>query len=453
MSSSRIPGFYRLDVDARRRQIAERRGIAFGRLAPLDRGGISLEVADGMIENVLGTHALPLGVALNFLVDGVDYFVPMAIEEPSVVAAASYGAKMVRRGGGFHTTVAAPVMIGQVQLLDVADPAAAGGAIHEARAALLGLARGLVPRLVARGGGPVDLEARVLADPDRDEPAMIIVHIRVDCRDAMGANLVNTICEGLADRLGAIAGGRVGLRILSNLCDDRLVTVTCRIDDEALADRTGDDTTDGARVRRDVVLASRFAELDPYRATTHNKGIMNGVDAVLLATGNDWRGVEASAHAFAARTGRYAPLAVWCTEGDALVGRLTMPMPVGTVGGALHVHAGARLALELLGVDSAQRLAAVIGAVGLASNLAALRALATDGIQRGHMSLHARVVARAAGATGDLVEHVAAEIARLGDVKPERAREILERLRQSHEAAAVTLHELHDDERESEARP
>jgi hydroxymethylglutaryl-CoA reductase len=272
---------------------------------------------------------------------------------------------------------------------------------------------------------------------------MVIVHIRVDCRDAMGANLVNTICEGLADRLGALARGRVGLRILSNLCDDRLVTVTCRIADATLAAADGHLAADGAAVRRGVIEASRFAELDPYRAATHNKGIMNGVDAVVLATGNDWRGVEAGAHAYAARTGRYAPLAVWRADGDALVGTLTMPIAVGTVGGALHVHAGARLALELLAVESGQRLAAVIGAVGLASNLAALRALATDGIQRGHMSLHARVVARAAGATGDLVERVAEEIARLGDVKPDRAREILERLQTSHEAAGVTLHELH----------
>jgi len=426
--SSRIPGFYRLPLAARRRLLAEVRDLAGDAWDILDCGGLDVEVAEGMVENVLGTYGLPFAVALNFTVDGRDVLVPMAIEEPSVVAAASYAAKMARAGGGFHTIATAPVMIGQIQLVQVADVAAAAAAIEAARSELLADARALVPRLVERGGGPLDLTVRPLTASGPDG-GVLVVHLHVDCRDAMGANLVNGLCEDLADRIAAIARADVGLRILSNLTDARTVTVTCRVPDAALAS----DGLPGPEVRAAVAAASRFAELDPYRACTHNKGIMNGVDAVLVATGQDWRAVEAGAHAYAARNGAYAPLATWWEEheGDGvgtLVGSLTLPVAVGTVGGALHVHAGARLALALAGVDNAARLAAIAGAAGLATNLAALRALATDGIQRGHMSLHARVVARAAGATGDLVEQVAAELARLGDVKAERAREVLARL-------------------------
>jgi hydroxymethylglutaryl-CoA reductase len=251
---------------------------------------------------------------------------------------------------------------------------------------------------------------------------MIVVHLHIDCRDAMGANLVNTLCEALADRVAKVAGGELGLRILSNLTDGRMVTVHCDVTDEVLG---GDD------VRKAIAAASRFAELDPYRAATHNKGIMNGVDAVLVATGQDWRAVEAGAHAYAARTGAYRPLAVWREAAAGLRGELVMPLAVGTVGGALHSHPAARLALELAGVTHADRLAALAGAAGIATNLAALRALATEGIQRGHMELHARGVARAAGATGDLVDRVAAELSACGDVKPDRAREVLARLKES----------------------
>lgn len=431
--SSRIPGFYRLDIEPRRRRLVETGRLAASSDATLDGGGLELDVANHMVENVIGTYALPLGVGLNFLIDGIDYVVPMAIEEPSVVAAASNAAKMVRAGGGFFTDIAPPVMIGQIQLVGVPDPDAAAAAIERDAEAVLDAARALVPRMVERGGGPVGLDARVLSRPGDPDGGIVVVHLHVDCRDAMGANLVNSIAEGLADQLAATAGGDVGLRILSNLCDDRLARVTCRIPDDAL------DPEAGASVRAAVVAASRFAELDPYRAATHNKGIMNGVDAVLLATGNDWRGVEAGAHAFAARSGQYAPLAVWRDVDGALEGTLEMPMAVGVVGGALRVHDGARLGLAMLAVDTASQLAGVVGAVGLASNLAALRALATDGIQRGHMSLHARVVARAAGATGDLIEKVAAQIAALGDVKPERAREILDRLRATEVADSYTL--------------
>jgi len=418
MSSSRLTGFYRLGVAERRRRIAAvHDGLDF---TAIDPAGLPLEAADGMIENVLGTYALPFAVAVNFVVDGVDALVPMAIEEPSVVAAASNAARMVRPGG-FTTSISAPVMIGQIQITQIADVEAAAAALRDAAPELLADARRLVPRLAERGGGPVALEPRVLAKTSPDG-GVIVVHLHVDCRDAMGANLVNTLCEALADRVATIAGGELGLRILSNLTDGRMVTVRCIAADAMLGDED---------VRKSIAAASRFAELDPYRAATHNKGIMNGVDAVLVATGQDWRAVEAGAHAYAARSGTYRPLAVWREVDGGLAGELAMPLAVGTVGGALHNHPAARLALELANATHADRLAALAGAAGLATNLAALRALATEGIQRGHMALHARGVARAAGATGDLVDRVAAELSACGDVKPDRAREVLARLKES----------------------
>jgi len=421
--SSRLSGFYRLGISERRQRLGHS-----GSFAAIDPGGLPLDAADGMIENVIGTYALPFAVAVNFVIDDVDTLVPMAIEEPSVVAASSNAARMARPGG-FSTTCSAPVMIGQIQITNIADADAAARALREAAPALLDEARALVPRLADRGGGPVAFEPRVLAKSGIDG-GVVVAHLHVDCRDAMGANLVNTLCEALADRVAAIAKGKPGLRILSNLTDGRTVTVRCFAADANLA---GDDI-DGAEVRRAIAAASRFAELDPYRACTHNKGIMNGLDAVLLATGQDWRAVEAGAHAFAARSGTYKPLAVWHeteTRGGGLVGELSMPLAVGTVGGALHVHPAARLALELADVTTAEQLAAVAGAAGLATNLAALRALATEGIQRGHMALHARGLARAAGATGDLVDRVAAELSACGDVKADRAREVLARLKES----------------------
>ncbi|RMH45354.1 MAG: hydroxymethylglutaryl-CoA reductase, degradative [Deltaproteobacteria bacterium] len=434
--SSRIPGFYRLDVRARRERLAARGGLDATALAALDTGGLDVEAADGMIENVVGTYALPLAVAPNFLVDGTDYVVPMAIEEPSVVAAAANAARMVRAGGGFVTRVSNPIMLGQVQVVDVPDPDAAARRIDAEANAILDRVRALAPRMVARGGGPVGLAARVLSRPGDPDGGVVVVHVRVDCRDAMGANAVNGIAEGIADDVARIAGGRVGLRILSNLADERLARVSARVPDDALG---------GAAVRSAIAAASRFAEMDPYRAATHNKGIMNGVDAVLVATAQDWRGVEAGAHAYAARTGRYAPLATWRDDGDALVGTLELPMPVGTVGGAVQAHPGAQLALRILGVRGARELAAVAAAAGLASNLAALRALATDGIQRGHMSLHARVVARAAGAGGDLVDRVAAELAASGEVKVDRARAIVRRLRKTDARATLPGEDLPEE--------
>jgi hydroxymethylglutaryl-CoA reductase len=420
--SSRLPGFYRLDVAARRRLLLQNAQLPADGFAAVDANALSTDLADGMIENVVGTYALPFAVAVNFVIDEIETFIPMAIEEPSVVAAASNAARMTRPRG-FFTTVSAPVMIGQIQITNVANVETGAAALRDAAPALVEDARRLVPRLAERGGGPRSLEVRTLTATGPDG-GVLVVHLHVDCRDAMGANLVNTLCEALADRVAAIAGGRVGLRILSNLTDGRTVTVRCTIADDQLAS----DDAPGAEIRAAIAAASRFAELDPYRAATHNKGIMNGVDAVLVATGQDWRAVEAGAHAYAARTGVYRPLAVWREEDGKLVGELVMPLAVGTVGGALHVHPGARLALELAGIAHADRLAAVAAAAGIATNLAALRALATEGIQRGHMALHARGLARAAGATGELVDLVAAELAATGEVKADRAREVFARL-------------------------
>jgi hydroxymethylglutaryl-CoA reductase len=419
--NSRLPGFYKRSVEDRRRVAAEALGISVEELGrALAAGGLSPEVADKSVENVLGTYALPFALGLNLQMNGRDYLAPMVVEEPSVVAAASNAARIVREGGGFVAEADPPIMIAQVQLDDVPDAEAAARAIAAERAALLDQASAAVPGLVARGGGARDLEVRDLGD------GMLVVHVLVDCRDAMGANLVNTIAEELAPRLSALTGGTIGLRILSNLCDRRCVRVRARIPASALAfeGRSGESVRDG------IVRASRFAEKDPYRAATHNKGVMNGVDAVVIATGNDWRAVEAGAHAFAARSGRYAPLCVWRVGPDgALEGELTLPLSLGIVGGPIRIHPGARLGLQLAGVSSAQELAMLVGCVGMASNLAALRALATDGIQRGHMLLHARTVASACGAVGDEVERVAEDIHARGDVTMEAARASLARLR------------------------
>lgn len=421
--SSRLPGFFRLPLAERRRRVAEALGLDDGDLAALD-GGLDERTADDMIENVVGRLALPLAIATNMTVDDQDALVPMATEEPSVVAAASNGARMVRAGGGFTSAVSAPLVTGQIQVVEVADVERAAAALTEAGPALLARARTLVPRLVARGGGPRAVSARILARPPGPDGGVVVLHLDVDCQDAMGANLVNQLCEQLADDVAALAGGQVGLRILSNLSDQRTVKLTCFVPDDAL----GDEANPGAEVRAAIARASRFAEQDPYRAVTHNKGIMNGVDAVLVATGQDWRAVEAGAHAFAARGGTYGPLATWREDGAGLRGELELPLAVGTVGGALRVHKGAALALRLAGAQAAARLAALAAAAGLACNLAALRALATEGIQRGHMTLHARAIARAAGVPDHLVATVAAALAASGDVRVEAVQGIMEAL-------------------------
>ena len=428
--TSRFPGFYKITVQERRALVAETTGVAPGDMErALDAGGLDAETADKFVENVLGTYALPFGVALNVRVNGHDHVVPMVVEEPSVVAAASNAAKMIRSGGGFHAEVDAPLMISQIQLTNVEDTAIAAQLLRLSEKEILALADRAIPGLVARGGGARSMEVRVLGEAaDR----MMVVHVIVDCRDAMGANLVNTVAEAVADRLAAIACADVGLRILSNLCDRRCVRVRCSIPAEALAT----EEMDGEAVIDGIVNASRFAELDPYRAATHNKGIMNGIDAVVIATGNDWRAVESGAHAFAARSGRYAPLAIWRREGSNLTGFLEVPLALGTVGGTLRVHPAARLALRILGTENAGELAMAAAAVGLANNLAAVRALATDGIQRGHMAQHARSVALAAGCTGDLVDRVATMIVEARDITVDAAKRALALVRSAAPAAS-----------------
>ncbi len=419
--TSRIQGFYKESVESRRRLLAEAADLDGAELTRvLSCGGLDVTTADKTVENVIGTYSLPFSVGLNARINDRDFLVPMVVEEPSVVAAASNAARMIREGGGFTAESDPPWMIAQVQLWEVPDADAARERITAARGRLLAMADASVEGLVARGGGAREIEVRDLGE------GLLVVHVLVDVQDAMGANLVNTVAERLAPEIAALAGGRIGLRILSNLCDRRCVRVRCRVPAAVLAT----DALSGDAVRDGVVLASRFAERDPYRAATHNKGIMNGVDAVAMATGNDWRAVEAGAHAFAARDGRYGPLCTWRAAADgALEGTMEIPLAFGVVGGTLRVHPSARLALKILGVRSAQELAMVAAAVGMASNLAALRALATEGIQRGHMSLHARGVAMAAGARGDEIERVAALIAEACDVRLESAKAALARLR------------------------
>ena len=440
---SRIPGFYKLSLRARREAVSTRAGVPLDELVhALEAGGLDTATADKVVENVLGIYGLPFGVALNVRVNGVDRLVPMVVEEPSVIAAASNAARMVRHSGGFRAEVVESLMIGQVQITGVEHPSEAVARLEAAAPRLLELATKAVPNLIARGGGPRAIDVRDLGQ------RCIVLHVLVDCRDAMGANLVNTIAEALGPVTAEIAGGKLGLRILSNLCDRRRVHVTCRVHATELVSAprsrrsslTGEGPSseersanvDSFEVVDAIVAASRFAELDPYRATTHNKGIMNGIDAVVLATGNDFRAVEAGAHAYAARSGRYAPLAVWRRDGDDLVGELELPLALGIVGGTLRVHPTARLALQILKLESADELAMVAASVGLASNLSALRALATEGIQRGHMSLHARSVASAAGAVGDEVELVAARIASAGVITLEAAQRELAELRRGH---------------------
>jgi hydroxymethylglutaryl-CoA reductase len=377
-----------------------------------------------MIENVVGVHALPLGIAANFSINDRDYLIPMAIEEPSVVAAASFMAKIVRDAGGFRTCSTEPVMIGQIQVLDLPDPWSARFDLLCQRERLLDLANETDPVVVSLGGGARGLEVHVHATTPAGP--MLVIHLLYDCRDAMGANTVNTAAEALTPLVEEITGGRVHLRILSNLADRRLAYAKCVIPPEMLAHGG----YSGEQVVQGIVEAGAFAAVDPYRATTHNKGIMNGVDAVALACGQDWRAIEAGAHAYAAREGRYVPLSTWTRDREEnLVGTLELPLAVGTVGGATRVHPGAKVALKILGVQSARELAEVMAAVGLAQNLGALRALSTEGIQRGHMALHARQLAMAAGATGGQVQAIAAQLVRERAVRLDRAQGILEEIR------------------------
>lgn len=420
--TSRIPNFYDKTYVERAELVAAWAGLTGEERAALSgTPGLLPDQADHMIENVVGVFGLPIGVAVNFVVNGREVLVPMAIEEPSVVAGASFMAKLARDGGGFRAHATEAWMIAQIQVLDVPDLASARLALLENKKRILELADQSDPLIVSLGGGGRDLEVRLL--PDSPAGPMLVVHLIYDALDAMGANTVNTAAEALAPTIAEITGGRVHLRILSNLADRRLARARCAIPARALA--FGEYS--GEAVRDGIIEAYAFAASDPYRAATHNKGIMNGVDAVVIATGNDWRAIEAGAHAYAARSGRYTSLSTWGKNaGGDLVGTLEMPMAVGTVGGATKVHPAARAALKVMGVRSARDLAEIIVSVGLAQNLAALRALATEGIQRGHMSLHARQVAIAAGAQGDLIEQLAHQLVQEKTVRVDRAEEILQ---------------------------
>jgi hydroxymethylglutaryl-CoA reductase len=420
-TSSRRSGFYNLSLKERQSSLDPDGVLNAEELAALTgERGLDPEQASHMIENVVGLHSLPLGIGLNFLVNGREVLVPMAVEEPSVVAGASYMAKLIRKGGGFTSSTTAPEMIGQMQLLDVDDLDQAREKILDEKEALLAEAAEIDPVLRKLGGGPRDLIVRGIDDSPIGP--FLVLHLIYDVRDAMGANAVNTACERLAPMVEQITGGRVHLQILSNLADRRLARAACVVPLDALA--FGDFTAE--EVRDGIIEAWAFAAVDPYRAATHNKGIMNGVDAVVIATGNDWRAIEAGAHAYAVKDGRYTSLSIWGkdVEGN-LIGNLEIPMAVGIVGGATKVHPTAKAALKLMGVSTASQLAEIIVSVGLAQNLAALRALATEGIQRGHMELHARQVAIAAGAEGALIEEVAKQLVIEKNVRIDRAEEII----------------------------
>jgi hydroxymethylglutaryl-CoA reductase len=422
--SSRLPGFYKLELAERVAVVAEWAGLNDDERAVLAGGGLQPRQADLMIENVVGTYALPLGIAANFFINGRDYLIPMAVEEPSVLAAISHAAKLVRAGGGFQATCSEPVMIGQIQILDLPDLEAARRAVVAHGEELMALADSYSRDIVRYGGGARGIEARPF--PETAVGPMLIVHLLMDTRDAMGANTVNTALEAISSRVAELTGGRAVLRILSNLADHRTATARCTIPAGALTQPE----LSGADVARLIAEANAFAVVDPYRAATHNKGIMNGIDAVCIATGNDWRAIEAGAHSYAAlygrRKGAYSALTDWHVDeqGD-LYGEITLPMAVGTVGGATKVHPTAKVALKILTVRTAGELAQVMACVGLAQNLAAIRALATHGIQRGHMRLHARQLALAAGATMGQVQAIADALVAEGNVTLERAMELI----------------------------
>lgn len=445
-STSHLTGLYKLTLTERLQKLAEYADLTDDDLAALD-AGLSVEQAEAMIENVVGRYALPLGIATNFLINGHEVVVPMAVEEPSIVAGVSYAAKLARAGGGFKTGSSEPVMIAQVQLLDVMDLEEAAARLVAAESEILAAANRPHPTIQRLGGGAKGLECRPL--PDTPAGPMLIIHVLYDCRDAMGANAVNTAAEAVAPLIEQITGGRANLRILSNLSDRRTARAECLIPVEQLAWRG----VPGEQVARSIFEAWAFAAADPYRAATHNKGIMNGIDAVAVATGNDWRALEAGAHAYAARSGRYTSLTEWslvATDNENsgkrrarrnlrtspvpfsssrppsfLRGVLEMPLSVGTVGGATKAHPTARLSMKILGQPDARTLAEIMVAVGLAQNLAAVRALATEGIQRGHMRLHARQVALAAGAQGAQVQEIADKLVAEGNIREERARELV----------------------------
>ncbi len=414
--TSQVSGFYKLTPKQRIKFVKDFADLSDEEVKLLhSTGSLKLELADRMIENVVGTFPLPVGIAMNFLINGRDYLIPMAIEEPSVVAAATYAAKMARKKGGFFTSSTDPIMIGQIQTVDVRDPFAAKIKILTSKKEILQKANEQDPMLVSVGGGAKDLEVKVINTKTGD---MVITELHVDCRDAMGANAVNTMAEAVAPLIERITGGRVYLRIISNLAVKRLARAYAVIAKEEVG---GEEVVDG------IVEAYNFAASDPFRAATHNKGILNGIIGVVIATGNDHRAIEAGAHAYAARNGHYGALSVWEKNKDGdLVGSLELPMAVGLIGGATKVHPVAKVILKILGVKTANELGEVMAAVGLAQNLGALRALAHEGIQRGHMSLHARNVAITAGAEGDLIDLIVEKMVEERKIRMDRAKELLE---------------------------
>jgi hydroxymethylglutaryl-CoA reductase len=425
VESSEIPGFYKLPVAERLEIIKKMAGLTDEEAQTLaNTGGLPKDVADRMIENVVGGITVPMGVATNFRVNGKDYLVPMALEEPSVVAAASNAAKMARVRGGFTVTNTGPVMIGQIQVVNLPDPEKAKSRLLDSKAAILKKANDQDPMLVSLGGGAKDLNAKVLSTI---KGPMVVAELIVNTGDAMGANAVNTMAEAVAPMVEELTGGRVFLRIISNLADRRLVRATAVFEKEAIG---GEEVVDG------IVYAYAFADADPYRCATHNKGIMNGVIAVAIACGQDVRALEAGAHSYASRSGKYKPLTTWEKNSDGdLVGKLEMPMAVGLVGGAARTHPAARAAIKILAPKTAIELAEVMGAVGLAQNFAALRALASEGIQRGHMKLHSRNVAISAGATGELIDLVAQKMVEERKVRFDRAKELVEEMSKAQKAS------------------
>ncbi len=415
--SSLISGFYKLPIDKRIEFVKNFSGLN-DEETKLFTSCLDMKIADKMIENVLGTFELPLGIAVNFLINGKDYLIPMAIEESSVVAAASNAAKIARAKGGFKTECTEPLMIGQIQILNIKDIVDSANKILKKKKEILFFANEQDKVLVKFGGGARDLEVRILDSP---LGKMIVVHLIVDVRDAMGANAVNTMCEALSPMLEEISGGKVRLRILSNLADKRIVKAKAVFDKEKM----------GGEHNVDAFLESyTLAAIDPYRAATHNKGIMNGIDALIIATGNDFRAIEAGAHAYAARNGQYTSFSKYYKDNDGnLVGELEIPMAIGIVGGAGNIHPKALLCKKILGIKTAKELAEIVVSLGLAQNFAAVFALSTVGIQKGHMSLHAKNIAVMAGAKGDEIDLVTDKMIKEGKIKLDRAEEILKEIR------------------------
>lgn len=423
--TSSFSGFYKLSPAERLEKVAAEAGISAEDAKKISEPSLPVDLADKMIENVIGTYTLPMGVALNFVINGKDVIIPMVTEEPSVIAAASNSAKMARMAGGFTTSFTGPIMIAQVQIVDLASPQYTKSIILEHKEEIKKICNDKDPVLVKYGGGFHDIDVRIL---ETKVGTMVILHLLVNVGDAMGANAVNSMAEAVAPYIEELTGGRVYLRILSNLATYRLARARAIYKKESLS-KSGD-SEDGARIVDKILEAYAFAEADPYRAATHNKGIMNGISAAVLATGNDTRAIESGAHSYAAIHGRYTTLTTWEKDANGnLVGTIELPMAVGLVGGATKTHPGAQAAVKILGVKTAAELAQIYAALGLAQNLAAIKALATEGIQRGHMKLHARTVAASVGASGDVLEQIAAQMIKDKNVNAVYAKELFEKMK------------------------